>query len=535
MSEHNQLSNPIKLKSLSPYVFPVFVIALTVAARLIPGPRIIDDAYITYRYAQNILSGAGFLYNPGEAVQGTTTPLYTLLLALIGSISGGESANFPQIALWVNTAADALTCLLILKISRHLDLKYGGPAAALVWAVAPYSVTFAIGGLETSLYIVLLTASAAFTCQKKYPWAALTASLSILTRPDAVLLVGLLIIERLRNYLSAIQKQDFNQKHQKLIRDILLFTIPLGIWSAFAFISFGGLIPHSVQAKQNAYFLPDQAALIRFLQHYGSPFLEHLSLTTSFLWIGLFLYPFLYVIGARRGMQKAPEIWAWILYPWLYLIVFSIANPLIFRWYLTPPLLPYVFFILAGLENFLDLIFKNKHQKIARLLITILVFGLPILSNLQGWEISPNHGPSRPAPEMAYIQLELLYQEAADLVLLDISETQAVSDHNKPILAAGDVGVLGYDSGLPILDTVGLNSSQSLKYYPVPENRHIINYAVPSALILDEQPAYLVILEVYGRETLLKNPDFLADYQLLKTIPTDIYTSQGMLIFKRIQ
>ncbi|HIP97635.1 MAG TPA: hypothetical protein EYH32_10525, partial [Anaerolineae bacterium] len=32
-----------------------------------------DDAFITYRYARNIVEGQGFTYNPGQWVLGTTT------------------------------------------------------------------------------------------------------------------------------------------------------------------------------------------------------------------------------------------------------------------------------------------------------------------------------------------------------------------------------------------------------------------------------------------------------------------------------
>src|SRR5438552_180061 len=43
-----------------------------------------DDSYITYRYALNLLHGHGLVFNPGEYVLSTTTPLYTLLLASAG-------------------------------------------------------------------------------------------------------------------------------------------------------------------------------------------------------------------------------------------------------------------------------------------------------------------------------------------------------------------------------------------------------------------------------------------------------------------
>ena len=47
-----------------------------------------DDAFITYRYAYNLASGNGFVYNPGEWYMGITAPLYGLLLGALGWIFG---------------------------------------------------------------------------------------------------------------------------------------------------------------------------------------------------------------------------------------------------------------------------------------------------------------------------------------------------------------------------------------------------------------------------------------------------------------
>src|SRR5438067_10854884 len=38
------------------------------------GFRPFDDTYITFRYALNLASGFGFVYNVGESVLGTTAP-----------------------------------------------------------------------------------------------------------------------------------------------------------------------------------------------------------------------------------------------------------------------------------------------------------------------------------------------------------------------------------------------------------------------------------------------------------------------------
>ena len=134
---------------------------------------------------------------------------------------------------------------------------------------------------------------------------------------------------------------------------------------------------------------------------------------------------------------------------------------------------------------------------------------------------------------MAWYKLELLYRQAAETLAPEIRRASDRPASLPPTLAAGDVGVLGFYSGAQILDTVGLNSPQSTSYYPVDPAFYVINYAIPPDLILDEQPDYIVILEVYGRGGLLKNSRFWQQYALRQKIPTDIYGSDGMLILER--
>jgi len=65
----------------------VATLALAVAIRVYIALRVyhyfIDDAYIFMRYATNFATGRGLDFNPGEAVLGYTSPLYTLTLALL--------------------------------------------------------------------------------------------------------------------------------------------------------------------------------------------------------------------------------------------------------------------------------------------------------------------------------------------------------------------------------------------------------------------------------------------------------------------
>jgi hypothetical protein len=508
------------MKQKIPWIV-ILIVLLAIAARLIPGPRTIDDSFITYRYARNILAGNGFLFNPGESVLGTTTPLYTLIMVVLGFLFGGEQAHFPVIAWILNALLDAITCVLLYQLGKKLNHPLAGIALALFWAIAPYSVTFSIGGLETSLYVLLLVGMVSAYLNQCYPLTAFLAGLSILTRPDAVLLVAPLVLDRL---ILALR-----EKHPlKLPEWLALLAVP-ALWFTYAWITFGSPIPHSVTAKMAVYQLGPAASFIRLMQHYATPFMDHHLFGNTAIMIGIVLFPFLAILGSLNAWRQNKRIWPWILYPWLYLAAFSIPNPLIFRWYLTPLLPAYLLFILIGLDtlfsNIVHAVKKEQTKRIVQIVTAVLLVAYPLTAGLSAWTLHPDHGADRPAPDMAFIKLELLYDQAAQIVL----------PHLRPgdVLAAGDVGVLGYETHAVLLDTVGLNSNQSLQYYPIDPADYVINYAIPTQLVLQEQPDAVIILEVYARNTFLQNEDFQQQYTLLETIPTDMYGSEGMLIYLR--
>jgi hypothetical protein len=526
----------------------IVMVTIALIARLLPGPRTIDDSYITFRYARNLLGGEGFVFNPGERVLGTTTPLYTLLLGSLGFFDGGQDAPFPQIAWLVNALADAATCLLLFHLGRRLDSWLGGLGAALVWAVAPFSVTFAIGGLETSLYVLLLVGMVYAHVTQRHIAAAFLASLSLLTRPDALILIGPLFLDRFIQVIRHRGDQSLENKtsilDHPLTLESLAFLVPAAIWIIFASAYFGSPIPHSILAKSLAYRLPQQAGFIRLLQHYATPFMDQATLGVVGIGMGMLVYPFLFLIGALHSLRRTARIWPFLAYPWLYFAVFALANPLIFRWYLTPPLPPYILAILIGADRLARGIIRwraapqpdsspsdegGRYNRLAQAGLVLFVIAIPVLLSLGDWRLRPDHGLRRPSPNMAWYQLELLYRQAAATLANEIGEQPA----RVPLLAAGDVGVLGFFTPARILDTVGLNSPLSTQYYPLDPQFYAINYAVPPQLILDARPDYLVILEVYGRLGLLKESRFWQEYELLQKIPTDIYGSDGMLIFTR--
>jgi hypothetical protein len=322
-------------------------------------------------------------------------------------------------------------------------------------------------------------------------------------------------------------------------------AIGLGLlapWLIFGTLTFGSPIPGSIAAKSATYRLSPVEGLVRLIQHYSTPFFGHEILGSGWHLVGFFVYLLLCVLGGLRTVQRERRAWPLVAYPYLYLVVFAVANPLLFRWYLSPPLPFYFLFILAGVwmvardlgrlvgwddNGIVDKVgdFRFRNLPFPQFVIPVLLSVVVLASTLNAWELHPDHGPDRPAPEMAWFELELLYARAADVVL-DCAEPGDT-------VCAGDIGTLGYVTGMPILDTVGLVTPESRRYYPADPDIYVINYAIPADLVLALDPNFIVILEIYGRRGLLTDPAFQDRYRLIEKLETGVYGSDGMLIYGR--
>jgi hypothetical protein len=331
------------------------------------------------------------------------------------------------------------------------------------------------------------------------------------------------------------------------LQEIAIYVLTLAPWLVFATVYFGSPLAHSIVAKSAAYRLEPYSALLRLIQHYATPFSEHRVLGTGWVAVGAIGYLFLSLLGGlamvRGDTARVPEgrgtggrFFPLVVYPWLYLFAFSLYNPLLFRWYLAPILPMYTLCILYGVHGLLgDLaIALAQRSSLAPVFVrraVRAVEGLLALSAvvmlLNAWTLHPDHGPDRPAPEMAWFKLEQLYRRAT----LHLVDTQPVTHETR--IAAGDIGVIGYLSGARILDTVGLVSPEAVGYYPLPEAAHAMTYAVSTDLIMDGRPDYAILLEVYVRNTLQRSETFAEEYEVYRRWPTDIYGSKGLLVYRR--
>ena len=246
-------------------------------------------------------------------------------------------------------------------------------------------------------------------------------------------------------------------------------------WALFATLYFGSPIPHSILAKTLAYRIGALDGLINLLQHYGTPFFEDQFLGRFWPLAGFIVYLALSLIGGLAALRRDTRAWPFVLFPWLYFVAYAAARVLIFRWYLAPPQPFYFLLILAGLATLLSSLAQAwgaaRLPALARrldpLALPVVVFA-PF--SLLAWTPRPDHGPTEPAPQMAWHQLELYYRQVGLRLAPRLTPDSVV--------AAGDVGALGYYSNARILDTVGLMSPK-----PPPTSRSIrrcMSSATPS-------------------------------------------------------
>ncbi len=114
-----------------------------------------DDSFISFRYAEQLVGGHGLVYNLGERVEGYTNLLWTLLVAaaLRLGIPPEMSATALGLACWL-----ALVGILGWRSWRRDHHGSFFPLAAMLVLLMEDFQTWATGGLETSLFTLLVVA-----------------------------------------------------------------------------------------------------------------------------------------------------------------------------------------------------------------------------------------------------------------------------------------------------------------------------------------------------------------------------------------
>jgi len=151
--------------------------------------HIYDDAFVTFRYAANLAAGNGFVYSIGERMLGTTSPLWGLILTPLAWAHVSPSAVVPIL----DALLDCVVALLVLMHGRRHHWMLPAVLFAVMFVGDPNMVRISVGGMETSLLLVLNVAALMLFEDGRRVTAAVVAAVCYFLRPESLLLLILLL------------------------------------------------------------------------------------------------------------------------------------------------------------------------------------------------------------------------------------------------------------------------------------------------------------------------------------------------------
>ncbi len=156
---------------------------------VVSGCSLVDDAFISFRHAENLLAGHGLVWNPGERVEGITNLGWTLLLASARAVL---PVSLEHLALVGCVLSWAGVIALLVAISRELPTEGTWvPWAAGLAAVHAFLTSFATTGLETELTAALLLGGSYAWLRDRPGWASLAWMIAVIVRLDQALFWGI--------------------------------------------------------------------------------------------------------------------------------------------------------------------------------------------------------------------------------------------------------------------------------------------------------------------------------------------------------
>lgn len=175
-----------------------FLVAVFVGHAALYWSWVEDDAYITLRYADNLVAGHGPVFNPGERVEGYSNPAWMLLGALALRLGLDPLVAWRALGLLAGVG-----CLVISwRLARRLAPDAGAWALlAPAWlALTPLLPRHAVSGLETVAQALVLSLGfmvLVWPAERRSWWLPLAAMLAlILMRPEGAGFAALLLALR---------------------------------------------------------------------------------------------------------------------------------------------------------------------------------------------------------------------------------------------------------------------------------------------------------------------------------------------------
>jgi hypothetical protein len=208
-----------------------------------------EDAFISFRYAENIAAGEGPVFNRGGSpVEGYSNPLWVGLLA-VAKVAGFDVVSTGR---YLGVFFGALVLLEIILFFGLVGRRSLGATAALVVATMPAFLFWSQAGLENSLYLWLLLLSLRLNLiemrePSRAPWSAIVMFLLAVTRPEGIMFFVIFGIWR----MIESRRENRGEAGRRLLLWAVFFIVPLGVFLLWRYHTFGMWLPNTFYAKVN--------------------------------------------------------------------------------------------------------------------------------------------------------------------------------------------------------------------------------------------------------------------------------------------
>ncbi|MCZ2126426.1 MAG: hypothetical protein LC099_01475 [Anaerolineales bacterium] len=393
----------------------------------------LDDAWIHLTFARNLALHGQWAFRLGTPSAGSTSPLWSAALAL---------GFLLRLAPYVWTYLLGASVLWALSVVCETTARRLLPAYAprLPWVglfiiVEWHLLWSALSGMETLLHalIAAIVLSAVMLKSRRYLTLGLIVGVGVWARPDGLTLLAPLC-------LAALLNEADNRSRLKAVAQIFIGFGAIFLCYLFFNYKIGGTpMPNTFYAKQAEY-----------AAWQARPLLERVGQLTLQLLIGP---SFLLVPGVVVWVVRSWKLREWgslLALTWSlgYMLLYIMRLPAYQHGRYLIPAMP--IFFLIGLLGALDFFSRNNPQQRRRWFVTTL------------WQVSLY------AVTILFVALGAdSYARDVELIEQEMVESAKWAQANLPpnaIIAAHDIGALGYFDSHPLLDLAGLISPEVVPF-----------------------------------------------------------------------
>lgn len=428
---------------------------------------LVDDAFITFRYAKHWTSGLGPVWNEGERVEGITNFGWLVLLSLVHL---GTRLSLEHVALLLCAASYVGLVAVTAGLERALDPS--GPRLAAVLVALQYGITsYASTGLETEAAAALVVAGALAAFRREDTVGAALAGACWIA-------AGLVRMDHLIAYAIgaawlAWRHRRFAVADREALAAFAACALPWAGVHAWKLWFYGSILPNTYYAKSAHLWYPTQGLVYTF-DFYAA----------SGLWLAL--VPALAWPILSAGRERALAVFATTFTVAWHVYVFKVGGDFMAGRFLVP-VVPW---LLVGAVRAAAALRPRAGLAVVALAGATLRGGSLLTPFTIRWGLT-DEGTCYVVNHVHPLEIEHH----------SFREGRALGEHFaarglRPVVATSGIGMVGFYSDLEIVDMLGLTDAVIART-PVRRRGRPGHEKVPPEGYLDERGVDLVRVDVY--------------------------------------